>query len=87
MNRRFVIILLFAFVVGSAIVGYVFRSRSASDAEFQHQAQVARAEAAHVREQTILPAETQLSRGENFVAALQKSGLSAEDAANASAAA
>ncbi len=87
MNRRFVIMLLFAFVVGSAIVGYVFRSRSASDAEFQHQAQVARAEAAHLREQTILPAETQLSRGENFAAALQKSGLSAGDAANASAAA
>jgi murein DD-endopeptidase MepM/ murein hydrolase activator NlpD len=87
LNRRFVIALLVAFVAGSAILGYVFRSRSAADAELQHQAQLARTEAAHVREQSILPAETKISHGENFVAVLKQFGLSAEDAANASAAA
>src|SRR5271169_4085486 len=80
-------ILLAVVASGSAVVGYVFRSRSTSDAEFQHQAQVARAKAVQLREQTVLPAETKLTRGENFVDALQKSGLSAGDAANASAAA
>jgi murein DD-endopeptidase MepM/ murein hydrolase activator NlpD len=87
LNRRFVIALLVVFAAGSAILGYVFRSRSAADTELQHQAQLARAEAAHVREQSILPAETKISHGENFVAVLKQFGLSAEDAANASAAA
>jgi murein DD-endopeptidase MepM/ murein hydrolase activator NlpD len=87
LNRRFVIILLALLAAVFVVVGFVFRSRSASDAEFQHQTQIARAEAAELREQIILPAETKLTRGENFVDALQKSGLSAGDAANASAAA
>jgi murein DD-endopeptidase MepM/ murein hydrolase activator NlpD len=87
LNRRFVIILFVVVASGSAVVGFVFRLRSASDVEFQHQTEVARAEAVQLHEQTILPAETKLTRGENFVNALQKSGLSAGDAANASAAA
>ncbi len=87
MNRRFVIILFVVVASGSVVVGYVFRSRSISDTEFQHQTQIARAEAVQLREQTVLPDETKLLRGENFVDALEKSGLSAGDAANASAAA
>ena len=88
MNRLFVITLLVVLAAGSAIFWPIVRSRhSAEEVQLQHQAQTARAEAAHVREQAVLPSETKLSRGENFVAALQKTGLSAEDAANASAAA
>ena len=88
MNRRFVVTLLVVLAAGSAIFWPIVRSRhSAEEVQLQHQAQTARAEAAHVREQAVLPSETKLSRGENFVAALQKTGLSAEDAANACAAA
>ena len=88
MNRLFVITLLVVLAAGSAIFWPIVRSRhSAEEVQLQHQAQTARAEAAHVREQAVLPSETKLSRGENFVAALQKTGLSAEDAANACAAA
>ena len=88
MNRRFVITLLVVLAAGSAIFWPIVRSRhSAEEVQLQHQAQTVRAEASHVREQAVLPSETKLSRGENFVAALQKTGLSAEDAANASAAA
>ena len=88
MNRLFVITFLVVLAAGSAIFWPIVRSRHcAEEVQLQHQAQTARAEAAHVREQAVLPSETKLSRGENFVAALQKTGLSAEDAANACAAA
>jgi murein DD-endopeptidase MepM/ murein hydrolase activator NlpD len=87
LNRSFAITALVIFILGSAIVGYVFHARFAADTESWHQAQLARAEAAQIREQAILPTETRLGRGENFAAALQKSGLSTADAASASAAA
>ena len=86
-SRRFLISVLVVFAAGSAILAYTFRSRSASTSEFQHQSQLAQDDAARIREQIILPAETRLSTGQNFAAALKKVGLSAEDVANASAAA
>ena len=48
---------------------------------------LAKDEAQRIREQVILPTEKKVPAGENFTAALQKFGLSAEEAANASAAA
>jgi murein DD-endopeptidase MepM/ murein hydrolase activator NlpD len=87
LSRRFVIAVGVVLALGAATLGYLFHSLSESNVQFQHQVQLARAEAEHIREQTILPLETRLSRGDNFVAALQKSGLNAEDAANAAAAA
>ena len=87
MNRSFAITALVIFVLGSAIVGGVFHARFAAETESRHQAQLVRAEVAQIREQAILPTETRLGRGENFAAALQKSGLSTADAASASAAA
>jgi murein DD-endopeptidase MepM/ murein hydrolase activator NlpD len=48
---------------------------------------LAKEEAALIREEIILPTEKKVPSGENFAAALQKFGLSAEEAANASAAA
>jgi murein DD-endopeptidase MepM/ murein hydrolase activator NlpD len=48
---------------------------------------LAQEEAARIREEIILPTEKKVPSGENFAAALQKFGLSAEEAANASAAA
>jgi murein DD-endopeptidase MepM/ murein hydrolase activator NlpD len=82
-----VIALFVVFAVGWTIVWHVSRSRSAADAEVLNQAQIARAEAAPVRKQATFPVEAKLSQGETFVNALKQSGLSAEDAANASAAA
>ena len=87
MDRRFVLAVIAVLAAGSTILGLVFRSRSASEAALQHQVQLARAEVEHTHQQAILPLESRLSRGESFALALQKSGLSAEDAAYASAAA
>ena len=48
---------------------------------------LAKEEAARIRKEVILPTEKRVPSGENFATALQKFGLSAEEAANASAAA
>ena len=87
MNRRFLFLLLSVCAAGAATLGYVFQRRLATAAEFDHQLQVAKDEAARIREQVILPTEKKVPAGENFAAALQKFGLSAEEAANASVAA
>jgi murein DD-endopeptidase MepM/ murein hydrolase activator NlpD len=87
LNRRFLVVLAAVIVLGSVLVGFALRWRSNSETEFRHQTQIARAEAAHISDHNALPSESKLTRGENFAEALQKSGLSAQDAANASAAA
>jgi murein DD-endopeptidase MepM/ murein hydrolase activator NlpD len=74
-------------LAGAGLLAAIFRARFVADAEYEHQVQLARAEAEHRREETMLPTESKISHGENFVAALQHFGLSAEDAAGASAAA
>ena len=86
-NRRFILVLAVVLLAGGLSLSYVFRLRLAADAEFNRQAQLAQEDARRVREQTVVPTEKQVPRGENFTAALQKFGLSPEDAANASAAA
>ena len=66
---------------------YAFQRRIATTAEFDHQVKLAEEEAERIREQVILPTEKQVPAGENFTVALQKFGLSAGEAASASAAA
>jgi len=86
-NRRFLIVLGLVFVGGAVVLGYAFRQRLKTTAEYDRQVKLAQAEAERIREQVVLAMEKQVPAGENFTAALQKFGLSAEDAANASAAA
>jgi murein DD-endopeptidase MepM/ murein hydrolase activator NlpD len=86
-NRRFWIFLLVVCAAGAAALGFAFNQRLATASEFDRQVKFARDEAARIREEMILPTEEKVPRGENFTAALQKFGLSAEEAANASAAA
>jgi murein DD-endopeptidase MepM/ murein hydrolase activator NlpD len=69
------------------VLGYAFRQRLVTTAEFGRQVKLAQAVAAEIRAKTILPTEKRVPAGENFAAALEKFGLSAEEAGNASAAA
>lgn len=87
MNRRFLIVLAVVLVAGFVILGYVFQLRLAADEEFQRQVQLAQADAQRIRERTVVPTEKKVPAGEHFAAALQKLGLSQEEAASASAAA
>lgn len=87
MNRRFLFLLMGVCAAGAATLGYAFEKRLETTAQLDAQVKLAREEAARIREQTVLATEDRLRAGENFTAALQKFGLSAEEAANASAAA
>jgi murein DD-endopeptidase MepM/ murein hydrolase activator NlpD len=86
-NRRFLFLVLMVFAAGAATLTYAFQSRIATTAEFDRQVKLAKEEAGRIREQVILPTEKQVPAGGNFTAALQKFGLSAGEAASASAAA
>jgi len=74
-------------IAGAVTLGYVFERRLAAGDEYERQVQLAQDEGNRIREQTILPHNEKVSAGENFKVALQKFGLSAEEAASASAAA
>ena len=87
MNRRFLFLLLLVCGAGAVTLTYVFHLRLAAAEEFDRQVNLSKEEAARIREQVILPTEKKVPKGENFTAALQKFGLSAEEAAGASAAA
>lgn len=69
------------------MLGYVFRQRLAASDELARQAELAREDAARIRAQVILPSEKTVPRGENFLAALEKFGLTQQEATNATAAA
>jgi murein DD-endopeptidase MepM/ murein hydrolase activator NlpD len=86
-SRTFLVVLMIVCAVGCATLGYVFKQRLDTTAEYNHQVQLANEEAARFREQVILPTAKNVPAGENFMAALEKFGLSAQEAANASAAA
>lgn len=87
MNWRFLVLVLVVCTAGAVTLGFVFHERLATAAEFERQAELARGDADRIREQVILPTEKRVPPGANFTVALEKFGLSAEEAANASAAA
>ena len=84
MNRRFVIVLVAVLCFGAGVLTYVFRMRLAALAEFEHQVKLGQEEAAQIRAQVIVPTEKRVLARDNFTAALEKFGLSHQDAANAS---
>jgi murein DD-endopeptidase MepM/ murein hydrolase activator NlpD len=87
LDRRFVVLAVLVCVAGAAVLAHVFQRRLATTAEYDRQVKMAQAEAIRIREQVILPTMKQVSAGQNFMAALERFGLNAEEAANASAAA
>jgi murein DD-endopeptidase MepM/ murein hydrolase activator NlpD len=86
-HRRFFIILILVLAAGGGTLGYIFHLRLAAAAEFERQAKLSQADAARIRANTVLSTEKRVPAGENFMAALEKFGLSDEEAASASAAA
>jgi murein DD-endopeptidase MepM/ murein hydrolase activator NlpD len=85
-NGRFAI-LVFVVVAGTGVLGYSFQRRVTSKAEFERQVKLTQAEMARLRLEVIVPTEKRVPAGENFTAALEKFGLSTQEAANATVAA
>lgn len=65
------------------MLGYVFHLRLAAAVEYRREMVLAAADAARIREHTIVPIEQKVPAGENFVVALQRFGISLTDAASA----
>jgi murein DD-endopeptidase MepM/ murein hydrolase activator NlpD len=74
-------------VAGVILDSHILRQKQQVQQEFQNQVALARAEAAHIREQLVLPTTNKLSPGQNFAAALQRFGLSSQEAGQVTAAA
>lgn len=74
-------------LAGLAVDGHILRQRRAIDQEFQEQVAEARAEAERIRAQVVLPVANKLPKGENFAVALQRFGLSSQEAGEATTAA
>jgi murein DD-endopeptidase MepM/ murein hydrolase activator NlpD len=86
-SRGFLVVLGIVLAGGAVVLGCIFKIRLAAATEMDRQALLAAADARHYRETSLVPTEKKVPAGETFKAALQKFGLSAEEAANASAAA
>jgi murein DD-endopeptidase MepM/ murein hydrolase activator NlpD len=91
LNRRLAIILAVVVTAGAATTAILVHKHS-TEVAVQHEEQLLQAEAVH-EQQVEAPdpppatTESKIGRNENFAAALQRSGLSPDDAASATAAA
>jgi murein DD-endopeptidase MepM/ murein hydrolase activator NlpD len=72
---------------GVLVNGYLLRQRRDHENTFQNEVTLARAEADRIRAQVVVPTAQRLPKGQNFVGALENFGLTAEEAAGATAAA
>ena len=72
---------------GIPLDGYSIQQRRHSQEVFGNEVKLARAEAARIRAQVVLPTQETLPAGETFAGALAKFGLSASEAAQATVAA
>ena len=87
MNRSSAIVPVIVVCFGAGVLMHVFRARLRASAEFEHQVKLSQEEAARIHEQVIVPTEQRVLARDNFTSALEKFGLSHQDAANACAAA
>ncbi|MGC2767722.1 MAG: peptidoglycan DD-metalloendopeptidase family protein [Candidatus Acidiferrum sp.] len=87
MSRAFLWVVGVVLVAGVMVDVHAVRQRQSAETEFQSQIVVARAEADRIRSQVILPTSKKLPSGENFAAALERFGLTSQEAGEATAAA
>jgi murein DD-endopeptidase MepM/ murein hydrolase activator NlpD len=86
-NRKFIAAVLLVLVAGGGVLAHAFGQRLEAAAEWNRQVALAAADAGRIRQNIVVPTDSRVRTGENLAAALQKFGLTAEEAAGASAAA
>ena len=87
MRRNFIIVALAVLLGGGAVLAYAFQQRLRTEAEWERQVALATAEAERIRQSIVVPTDQRVRTGENFAAALQKLGLTQDEANGATAAA
>ncbi len=74
-------------LIGVAVDGHVLRQRGEVEKEFRNQVTQARVEAERIRALIVLPTANKLPSGQNFAMALERFGLSSQEAGEATVAA
>ena len=87
LSRSFLWVLGIILAVGVLVNGYLVRQRHENEKTFQDEVSLARAEADRIRAQVVVPTTQRLPAGQNFAGALERFGLTASEAAGATAAA
>lgn len=87
MSRGFLCAFVAVVLIGVVVDGHALRQRHEVEKEFQNQVTQARAEAERIRERIVLPTANKLPAGQNFAMALQRFGLSSQEAGEATVAA
>ena len=87
LSKGFVAVSLLVLLSGGAALARIFQLRVRASAEFARQIELASAEARRIRQSIVVPTDEPVRAGENFAAALEKLGLTQQEAADATAAA
>ena len=87
MSKGFVAWLLIVLLAGGSSLAYIFQQRVEASAELNRQIQLANADAEHIRQNMVVPTDQRVRAGENFASALEKLGLTQQEAADATSAA
>jgi murein DD-endopeptidase MepM/ murein hydrolase activator NlpD len=86
-SKWFVTAVLAVLLAGGSTLAYVFQQRVLASTEWNRQVELAYADAARIRQSIVVPTDQRVRAGENFAAALQKLGLTPQEAADATSAA
>lgn len=87
LSKGFVAVTLLVLLSGGAALARIFQLRILASAELARQIELASAEARAIRQSIVVPSDEQVRAGESFAAALEKLGLTQQEAAGAASAA
>jgi murein DD-endopeptidase MepM/ murein hydrolase activator NlpD len=86
-SRTFIFLVVAVLLAGGALLAHVFGQRGRRAVEWNRQVALARSEAERIRRTVVVPQDQPVRNGDTFAEALEKLGLSAEEARNATTAA
>jgi murein DD-endopeptidase MepM/ murein hydrolase activator NlpD len=86
-SKWFVAAVLAVLVAGGSALAYIFQQRVLASTEWNRQTELASADAQRIRQSIVVPTDQRLRAGENLAAALQKLGLTPQEATDATSAA
>ena len=87
MSKWFVAAVLAVLLAGGSALAYIFQQRVMASTEWNRQTELANADAARIRQNIVVPTDQRVRAGEHFAAALQKLGLTLQEAEDATSAA
>ena len=87
MSKWFVAVVLAVLLAGGSTLAYIFQQRVLASTEWNRQVELANVDAERIRQSIVVPTDQRVRARENFAAALQKLGLTPQEATDATSAA